>query len=211
MSNVKYHNVIPITYNEKKKEKLSIIIQYHHDTPAGPSKHKSESGPLYPPSDNKIRGSVLFHAMLSLTSCSGRPRACIRKVQTRHRHPPFSCTVSVSSSSSSVSPRTRNCGRRIIASSVAHTQSSASDPTTSAINRKGVVGLGVGVELPSASRTCAVSLSLSLKGACMHVEEGMPLFCGVQLPSRHWNWLCGGRRAVVAGSGRRVGLSRSCR
>ena len=126
-------------------------------------------------------------------------------MQTRHRHPPFSRPIAVSSN---VPLRNRSRGRRIIASSIAHTQSSASDPTISARKGKGVeVGMGVGVEPPPASGTCALSPSL-LKGGCVHAEEGAMLFCGLLFPSGNRLWLCGGRRAAVAGRGRRSELLR---
>ncbi len=67
-----------------------------------------------------------------------------------------------------------------IASSIAHTQSSASDPTISARNGKGVVGVGP----PLASETGTLSSSL-LKGGCMHSEAGVLVFCGFLLPSRY--------------------------
>lgn len=146
--------------------------------------------------------------MLSLTSWRGWPRACIRNVQTRHRHPPFSRTITVSSSAPLRSRnRSQGRGRRNIASSIAHTQSSASDPTMSARNGNGVVG--VGVEPPPASGMFAISSSL-LKGVWMRPEEGELLFCGLRLPSRYRPWLCGGRRAAVAGRGRRSELLRCC-
>jgi hypothetical protein len=188
MSNVKYHNVIPTTkvHNKREKKKKPIIIQYHHDTPAGAIKaRKRKCRSIRPrrPFGQQNSWFPSFHAILSLTSWRGWPRACIRNVQTRHRHPPFSRPIAVSSSARLRSrSRSRSRGRRIIASSIAHTQSSASDPTMSARNGKWVVG--VGVDPPPASGTCALSSSLS-KGECMHPEEEALLFCGLPLPSRY--------------------------
>jgi hypothetical protein len=115
-------------------------------------------------------------------------------VQTRQRHPPFSCLIAISSG---VSLRIRS--RRIIASSIAHTQSSARDPTMSARNGKKLVGAGVGVEPPLAS-----------KGDCKRPEEGALVFCGLAFPSRHRLWVCSGQSAAVAGRGRRSELLRCC-
>ena len=139
--------------------------------------------------------------MLFLTSWRGRLHACIRNMQTRHRHPPFSRPIAVSSSAPL---RSRNRGRRTIASSMAHTQSSTSDPTMNARIGKGLMGVGVGVEPPPprASGTCAPSSSRLLKGEYMHLEEGALLSCGLLSPSRYRLWLCDGRRAAVAVAGR---------
>jgi hypothetical protein len=182
-----------------------VVRVYNHTISSRcTSKHESESAALADHFGQQNSWFPSFHAMSSLTSWRGWPCACIRNVQTRHRHPPFSRPIAVSSS---VPLRSRSRGHRIIVSSIAHTQSSASDPTMSARNGKGLVG--VGLEPPPASGTCALSPSL-LKGECMHPEDGALLFCGVQLPSRHLLWFCGGRRAAVAGRGRRLELLRCC-
>ena len=131
--------------------------------------------------------------MLSLTLWRGWLHACIRNIQTRHRHPPFPRPIGAIAVLSSAPLRSRSRGRRIIASSLAHIQSSASDPTMRARN-----GKGVGVEPRPASRTCARSSSWMLKGECMHPEEGALLFSGLLLPSRYrpWRW-----RAESGGGG----------
>ena len=210
MSNVKYRNVIPTTKSTIREEKEvynHTISSRHIGRRNQAPKRTCRSIRPRRPFGQQNSWFPSFHAMLSLTSWRGWPRACIRNVQTRHRHPPFSRPIAVSLSAP---PRTRSRsrGRRIIASSIAHTQSSASDPTMSARNGKWLVGVGV-EEPPSASGTCALSSS-SLKGECMHPEEGALLLRGLLLPSRYRLWLCDGRRVAVAGRGRRSELLRCC-
>jgi len=210
MSNVKYRNVIPRTKStireEKKVYNHTISSRYAGRRNQAP-KRTRRSIRSRRPFGQQNSWFPSFHAMLSLTSWRGWPRACIRNVQTRHRHPPFSRPIAVSSSVLLRSrSRSRSRGRKIIASSIAHTQSSASDPTMSARNGKGVAGVGV-EEPPPASGTCALSSSLS-KGECMHPEDGALLFCGLLLPSRYRLWLCRGWRAAVAGRGRESELLR---
>lgn len=141
-------------------------MQYYHDTlAAGATKHERESVRPRRPFGQQNSWFPSFHAMLSLTSWRGWPKSCIRNVQTRHRHPLFSGPVAVSSRIP-LRSRSRSRTRRFIASSssIAHTQSSASNPKMNAKN-----GKGVGEVPPPASGTWVLSPSWLLKGECQRI------------------------------------------
>jgi hypothetical protein len=98
--------------------------------------------------------SALLLTPLTLTSCSGRPRACIRSAHTRHRHAPF--RAAAARTRAQLHTRSGNTSP-----SRTQTQSSVSRPTASA-------GVGVGA-------APAVPAGAVLRG---YRYPGVPFCCG---------------------------------